>query len=208
LIDEALARQQHTICGFADAAGLGRTGIFDVLRGARPLTPGIARCMVKHLGVDLSELLLAAGVDVPSGLCGTLMLQRWSNGWSKAELARQARTSLATIGQIERGVVPQRRATLLRVAAALGVEVSSPYMLPTPFAQALNSRMLQRQVNLTELAAAAEVSRGAAAQWLTGVYPRTRTLAAIIAVLGDPGRRMHRAWQQHHSVSNSVLMGH
>jgi transcriptional regulator with XRE-family HTH domain len=197
LVDEALARQQQTICGFADAAGLSRTGVFDVLRGARGLSPAMVRCMVKHLGIDLRELLRAAEVDIPAGLGGTLLLQRWSNGWSKSELARRARTSEAMIEQIERGVMPQRPAILLRLAAALGVEVRPPGMLPTPFARALSARMLRRQVNVTELAAATGVSRGSAAQWLTGAHPHARALTAITKVLSDPGRQMHCAWQQH-----------
>jgi transcriptional regulator with XRE-family HTH domain/plasmid maintenance system antidote protein VapI len=207
LVDEAIAQQQQTIRGFADAAGLSRTGVFDVLRGARRLTPLMACCMVENLGIDLRQLLLAAEVPVPTGLCGILVVQRWSKGWSKAELARRSRTSMATIGQIEQGILPQRPAVLLRIAAALGVEVSDSYTLPTPFARALNSRMLQRQMTLTELAIAIKVSRGAAAKWLAGTHPRARTLTAITAVLGDPDQQMHRAWQQHRSVTGLPVRG-
>jgi transcriptional regulator with XRE-family HTH domain len=197
LVDEALARQQQTICGFADAAGLSRTGVFDVLRGARRLSPAIARGLVVQLGIDLQELLRAAEVDIPAGPGGTLLLQRWSCGWSKAELARRARTTEAMIEQIERGVLPQRPAALLRVAASLGVEATPIGVLSTPFARALNTRMQRRQVNVTELAAAVGVSRGAAAQWLTGTYPRAGALTAITNTLGDPGRHMRLAWQQY-----------
>jgi plasmid maintenance system antidote protein VapI len=67
LVDEALSAHRQSICGFADAAGISRTAVFDMLRGARRLSPAIARHMVEQLGIDLLVLLTEAGVTVLDG---------------------------------------------------------------------------------------------------------------------------------------------
>lgn len=195
IIDEALAARQITISEFADTAGISRTAVYDVLRGARNLTPLIARHLVEQLDVDLPTLLRAIGVDIVDGLAGQLLLQRWRRGWSRAQLRCMAGTTEVMIAKIEQGVMPRRPDPLLRVCAALGVEV--PETGPTPFARALRARLHHKKMTVTQLAQAVGVSPLAAAQWLSGAHPRPQKMAALTAALGDPDQRLLQEWQQH-----------
>uniref|UniRef100_UPI0034DB2656 helix-turn-helix domain-containing protein n=1 Tax=Paractinoplanes polyasparticus TaxID=2856853 RepID=UPI0034DB2656 len=201
IVDEALAAHRQSICGFADAIGMSRGAIFDVLRGARGLSPAVARHLVEQLGIDLAALLDAAGIEVPEGLAGRVMVQRWRKGWTQAQLAQQSGSTKAMISKLERSVLPRRADPLLRVCDVLGIEAAEAEAMaaPTPFGRAVQERMRRRGMNITQLAAAVGVTRLAAGRWLSGAHPRPQKMAMLVAVLGDPDGRLRCTWQQHRS---------
>lgn len=201
IVDEALAAHRQSICGLADATGMSRGAFFEVLRGARGLSPAVARHLVEQLGIDLAALLDAAGIEVPDGLAGRVMVQRWRKGWTQAQLAQHCGSTRAMISKLERGVLPRRADPLLRVCDVLGLDAAEAEAMaaPTPFGRALQERMRRRGMNITQLAAAVGVTRLAAGRWLSGAHPRPQKMAMLVAVLGDPDGRLRRTWQQHRS---------
>ena len=85
---------------------------------------GNVRDFLANLGGGISAIHGARGRHEPRpGMAGQVQMRREAKGWSKAQLAAEARINVDVISRLERGKARPKRRNLEAVAAALGVSV-------------------------------------------------------------------------------------